>query len=92
MTAFQRDLKNFEKYNTQVLGVSPDPVKTHQEFADKYDLRFPLISDEKGEIARLYGDPGRVTYIINKAGVIRFVHKGVPDNRVLFDELEKLRE
>jgi peroxiredoxin len=91
MTAFQLDLKKFEKLNTQVLGVSPDSLKTHMEFCEKYGITFPLISDEKGEIVKLYG-PGRVTFIINKAGVIRFIQKGVPDNRVLLDELEKLRE
>jgi len=91
MTAFQRDLKTFEKLNTQVLGVSHDTLKTHQDFAEKYGLTFPLISDEKGQLVRLYG-PGRLTYIIDKAGIIRFIYKGVPDNRVLLEELEKLRE
>lgn len=89
MTVFQLHQKKFEKLNTQVLGVCADTIKTHQEFADKYDLRFPLISDEKGEISRLY-DPGRVTYIIDKAGIVRFIQKGVPDNKVLLLELEKL--
>lgn len=92
MTAFQRDLKNFEKLNTQVLGVSSDSVATHQEFSEKYGLRFPLIADEKGKLATLYGRPGRAAFIIDKKGIVRFVHKGVPDNRVLLDELEKLRE
>ena len=91
MTAFQNDLRHFEKLNTQVLGVSPDTMKSHREFAERYGLTFPLIADERGGLARLYG-PGRVTFIIDKAGVVRFIHKGVPDNRVLLNELEKLRE
>ena len=85
------DLKKFEKLNTQVLGVSPDTLKTHQRFTEKYDLHFPLIADDKGAIAGLYA-PGRITFIIDKAGVIRFIQKGVPNTRVLLDELERLRE
>ena len=85
------DLKKFEKLNTQVLGVSPDTLKTHQRFTEKYDLHFPLIADEKGAIATMYA-PGRITFIIDKAGVIRYIQKGVPNARVLLDELEKLRE
>jgi thioredoxin-dependent peroxiredoxin len=85
------DLKKFEKLNTQVLGVSPDTLKTHQRFTEKYDLHFPLIADEKGTIVRLYA-PGRITFIIDKAGIIRYIQKGVPSTRVLLEELEKLRE
>jgi peroxiredoxin Q/BCP len=91
MTAFQMDLKKFEKLNTQVLGVSPDTLKTHQQFTEKYDLHFPLIADEQGTIARLYAS-GRITFIINKAGIIRYIQKGVPNTSVLLEELEKLRE
>jgi len=35
---------------------------------------------------------GRVTYLVDRAGLIRFIQKGVPDNRVLLDELGKLTE
>lgn len=38
-----------------VLGVSPDSVKSHQKFRDKYDLPFPLISDEAKDVAQAYG-------------------------------------
>ena len=85
------DLRKFEKLNTQVLGVSPDSLKTHQRFTEKYDLHVPLIADEQGAIARLYA-PGRITFIIDKTGIIRFIQKGVPSTRVLLEELEKLRE
>ena len=38
-----------------VLGVSPDSVKSHQKFKDKFDLPFPLISDEAKDVAQAYG-------------------------------------
>ena len=89
MQAFQRDLSRFEGLNAQVLGVSPDSPATHDEFRAKYGITFPLISDEKGAVQKEYA-PGRVTFIIDKAGVVRFIQKGVPDNELLLRELEKL--
>jgi len=89
MKAFQDDLHRFEKLNAQVLGVSPDSLATHNEFAAKYGLKFPLIADERGEIQKSY-TPGRVTFIIDETGIIRFIQKGVPDNEILLSELSKL--
>lgn len=89
MQAFQRDLEDFEGLNAQVLGVSSDSVETHGKFAAENGLKFPLIADGKGEVARLYPG-GRVAYIIDKTGTIRFVLKGVPDNKVLLSELRKI--
>jgi len=89
MRAFQRDLSRFEVLNVQVLGVSPDSPATHDEFSARHGITFPLISDEKGEVQRQYA-PGRVTFIIDKAGIVRFIQTGVPDNELLLGELEKL--
>lgn len=88
MQAFQNDLARFEKLNAQVLGVSPDSVATHLEFAKKYGLKFPLLADEKGQMQKLYA-PGRVTFLIDKDGLVRFIQKGIPDNKVLLKELAK---
>ncbi|MGH7505518.1 MAG: thioredoxin-dependent thiol peroxidase [Longimicrobiales bacterium] len=38
-----------------VLGVSPDPVKSHRKFADKYELPFTLLADTQHQVAELYG-------------------------------------
>jgi thioredoxin-dependent peroxiredoxin len=38
-----------------VLGVSPDPVSSHEKFKAKYDLNFPLLADERHEVAEAYG-------------------------------------
>jgi peroxiredoxin Q/BCP len=89
MQAFQNDLARFEKLNAQVLGVSPDSVATHIEFAKKYGLKFPLLADEQGQMQKLYAS-GRVTFLIDKDGVVRFVQKGVPNNKEFLKELAKL--
>ena len=88
MQAFQNDFSRFEKLNAQVLGVSSDSLETHQEFAKSLNLSFPLITDD-GTIRKLYGG-GRITYVIDQAGVIRHIHKGMPDNGKLLQVLESL--
>jgi len=89
MQAFQNDIDRFEKLNAQVLGVSSDSLETHHEFAKSLNLSFPLIADN-GEIRKLYGG-GRITYVIDQGGLIRYIHKGMPDNEKLLEVLENLQ-
>ena len=91
MQAFQRDIQRFEKLNAQVLGISGDSLITHKKFSEQYGISFPLISDEKARISRQYGG-GRVTYLVDLQGLIRFVYKGIPDNEQLLNELEKMTQ
>ena len=89
MQAFQNDIDAFEKLNAQVLGVSSDTLETHREFAESLNLSFPLIADD-GTIRKQYGG-GRITYVIDQTGLIRYIHKGMPDNDELLDVLENLK-
>ncbi len=74
---FRDDIKKFEKAETVILGVSTDNVKSHQRFVNKYQLNFPLLADEKTEVANLYGalnergSCSRMTYLIDKNGIIK---------------------
>ena len=72
-----------------MLGVSGDSLATHQSFADKHGISFPLLDDSDGAIRRLYGDD-RITYLIDRQGVIRQITPGVPDNKQLLEALDKL--
>lgn len=75
--------------NISVVGVSVDKQQSHQEFARKYRLPFPLLADTEGSVARRYGvlmDWGvfrmsrRVTFLINPEGNIHKVYQDVnPD-------------
>ncbi len=47
--------KQFEKIETLILGVSPDPVKSHDKFKAKHGLEFGLISDESKAMLEAYG-------------------------------------
>ncbi|RZK89492.1 MAG: peroxiredoxin [Methylobacterium sp.] len=53
--AFNAVLADFTAADTVVLGVSPDPVKSHDKFASKHDLAFPLASDEGKAMLEAYG-------------------------------------
>jgi peroxiredoxin Q/BCP len=46
---------DYAKLDATVLGISPDPVKPIAKFAEKYDLGFPLLSDEDHAVAEAYG-------------------------------------
>lgn len=88
MQAFQKDLEQFKELNAEVIGISPDSIESHMKFSAEYSLGFPLIADENNAVRSLY-DEGRITYLIDKKGIIRFVQKGIPENR---EFLKKLRE
>ena len=47
--------QEFAKAGTAILGVSPDPVKKHDKFKAKYELEFPLLSDEQKHMLEAYG-------------------------------------
>jgi thioredoxin-dependent peroxiredoxin len=46
---------DFSKAGVKVIGVSRDPMKSHEKFIGKYDLAVPLVSDEDGRISEAFG-------------------------------------
>lgn len=52
---FRDALPAFETAGTRVIGVSKDSVARHDKFKAKYDLDFPLVSDEDGSLCEAYG-------------------------------------
>lgn len=77
---FRDSYEVFKEVGAEVIGISSDSKDSHQKFASKYQLPFLLLSDEGGEIRKLYGVPstmgllpGRVTFVIDKNGIIRQV-------------------
>jgi peroxiredoxin Q/BCP len=78
--AFRDDYEEFGKLDAEVIGISSDPVESHRGFAARHRLPFTLVSDEGGKVRKLYGVPntlglfpGRVTYVIDKKGVVRHI-------------------
>jgi peroxiredoxin Q/BCP len=78
--AFRDSYEVFKDLGAEVLGVSSQSVESHELFANKYMLPFMLLSDKDSRVRELYGVhstlgllPGRVTYIIDRQGVVRHV-------------------
>jgi len=88
---------DFKKLGVSVLGVSKDTPKSHQKFAEKYNLPFTLLSDPTMEMIDKYGalvlkkmygkdvrGTSRISYLINPAGKIAKVYPEVdPANHAL---------
>ncbi len=78
--SFRDSYEVFKAAGAEVVGVSADSEESHQKFASKYQLPFILLSDKQGELRKLYGVPttlgvlpGRVTYVIDKQGIVRHI-------------------
>ena len=76
--AFRDQYEVFRDAGAVVVGVSSDSGTSHRSFAERYNLPFTLLSDPHNEVRRLYGVPatlgllpGRVTFIIDRRGIIR---------------------
>lgn len=77
--SFRDASDDFMAVGATVAGVSSDDVASHKRFANKHTLKYPLLSDEGGALRKLLGVPssllgfidGRVTYVIDAAGVLR---------------------
>ena len=51
---FRDDYSDYENADVAILGVSPDSVKSHVKFKEKYGLPFPLLADEDHKVCELY--------------------------------------
>jgi thioredoxin-dependent peroxiredoxin len=78
--AFRDSHEVFTDAGAEVVGVSSDSVDRHAAFAGRHRLPFTLLSDAGGEVRKRYGVPaklgilpGRVTYVIDRDGVVRHV-------------------
>lgn len=78
--SFRDSYEVFQQAGAEVIGISSDSEGSHAQFASRFQLPFVLLSDAGGKVRRLYEVPatfgllpGRVTYVIDKEGVIRHI-------------------
>ena len=78
--SFRDAYEDFQEAGAEVIGVSSDSQASHEQFAKRHHLPFTLLSDAKGDVRKKYGVPstmglmpGRVTFVIDKKGVVRHV-------------------
>lgn len=76
--SFRDAYSNFKSLDAVIIGISSDTPKSHNGFAEKYNLPFPLASDPHGELRKAFQVPrtlgimpGRTTFVIDRSGIIR---------------------
>ncbi len=101
---FRDNIKKYEKKNAVVIGVSADTVQSHKKFAEKHDLPFTLLSDEKKTTLQKYGvwkeksmygrkyfGIERTTFIINEKGRIEKIYYKVKVSNQISAVLQDLK-
>jgi peroxiredoxin Q/BCP len=91
--AFRDKFQVFQTIGALVVGISSDPEDSHQAFATKNQLPYTLLSDEKGEVRDAFGvpkkfgiAPGRVTYILDKQGIVQGIYDNLLNGKSHVDE------
>ena len=78
---FRDQYEDFKDLGAEVIGISSDSEASHQKFTRKHRLPFELLADTDGAVRKLYEVPrallgllpGRVTFVIDKKGVIQYI-------------------
>ncbi len=84
--AFRDSYADLRSLGAEVWGVSGDDLASHQRFASRHNLPYPLLVDQGNQLRKAFGVakvlgmlPGRVTYVIDGEGVIRHVFNNLLD-------------
>jgi len=97
---FRDAYEDFVEAGAVVIGVSSDSIDSHRSFALNKQLPFILLADSDGSLRKAFGVPkvlgmlpGRVTYVIDKQGVVRHVFSSQTSaRRHITESLTALRE
>jgi len=95
---FRDEFEEFTDLDAMVIGISGDSPESHTEFIEKYNLPFTLLSDENDEVRKLFGVkgkfmnmiPGRVSFVVDKKGVIQYVFDSMSNAEQHVDEAKKV--
>jgi peroxiredoxin Q/BCP len=102
--SFRDDIHQLEKLGAKVVGISVDDSGSHTEFAKKYHLPFPLLSDKDGAVANKYGAltnlgvvkmAKRYTFLIDPKGVLQKSYLSVDTSRhsqQIIDDLSAIQQ
>ena len=84
--AFRDSYADLQALGAEVWGVSGDNAGSHQRFASRHNLPYPLLVDQNNRLRKAFGVPGvlgllpgRVTYVIDAEGVVRHVFNNLLD-------------
>lgn len=98
--SFRDQYEDFLDLGAEVIGVSSDSVISHQKFTAQYQLPFVLLSDTDKKIRNLFGVPssllgmlpGRVTYVVDTAGVVQLVFNSMLSGNHIPKALEAIQK
>ena len=97
--AFREMYEAFQKEGAEVFGISSDSVESHKKFEVEHELPFRLLSDKDNKVREMFGafgighSVGRVTYVIDKKGVIRMVFSSqIQPKKHVEQSIAKVRE
>ncbi len=97
MCGFSDDLSKFQSAETSVFGVSCDSLESHEAFAKAHGLSVPLLADTSRTAGKSYGAvrgdrymADRLLFVIDKQGIIRHKHAGMPDIGEILEIVQKL--
>ena len=83
LNSYSVGLEQFTELGAQVLAISAQDVRSHERFAGKHGLAFPLLADTDKAVAASYGTlgpigfPRRSVFIVDGDGVIRYAHRAI---------------
>ncbi len=85
--SFRDQYQDFRDLGAEVIGISSDDAASHQQFTAKYALPFPLLADQGGQLRKQYAVPravlgllpGRVTYVLDGEGRVRYVFNSLTE-------------
>ena len=98
--SFRDQYEDFKDLGAEVIGISSDSNASHEKFAKRYKLPFLLLSDSDKKLRNLFGVkpslfgliPGRVTYVVDKKGIIRLVFDSVVATNHIPKALEAVKK
>lgn len=97
--SFRDQYEDFKALGAEVIGISGDSIRSHQNFSAQYQLPFILLSDSDKKIRNSFGVPtnllglipGRVTYVANKDGIVIMIFNSMSGEIHIAKALEALR-
>jgi thioredoxin-dependent peroxiredoxin len=83
--SFRDNIPKFSKADAVILGVSPDSVKSHKKFVEKYNLPFRLLADEEKKVIEQYG-------VWKEKSMYGRKYMGVERTTFIIDEKRKIKK
>jgi len=98
--SFRDQYEDFKDLGAEVIGISSDSVASHEKFAKQYKLPFLLLSDNDKKLRNIFGVkptlfgliPGRVTYLVDRNGIIQLIFDSLVATNHISKALEKIKK